>query len=193
MTTGSLLCDGCGQPASPEHIARRLQRLEWTTRYRPVHIGTLLLGAISPQNDVDFLYFGKFAGQAAQLVEVTGIHADGKAPEAVLAEFQRGGYFLIYLMDCPLESTGASDPAVGSFLAQRVSAVLARVRRSLRPRRTVLFDQRIAPLTEKLSNENLGCPVLLDAGKPFAVGNTGDDGASDRLRAALSRPASFVT
>ena len=32
----ALRCDGCGQAASPEHMARRLRRLEWTTRYRPV-------------------------------------------------------------------------------------------------------------------------------------------------------------
>src|SRR5437899_12101620 len=44
----ALPCDGCGQAATAEHIARRLQRLEWTTRYRPVHIHTLLLGAYSP-------------------------------------------------------------------------------------------------------------------------------------------------
>jgi len=52
----ALVCDGCGQMASAEHIARRLQRLEWTTRYRPVHISTLFLGAFSPRDEKEFLY-----------------------------------------------------------------------------------------------------------------------------------------
>ena len=52
-----IICDGCGQPASSEHTARRLQRLEWATRYRPIHLHTLLLGAISPADDANFLYW----------------------------------------------------------------------------------------------------------------------------------------
>ncbi len=55
LNSTALRCDGCGQLASPEHIARRLQRLEWTTRFRPVHIGTLLLGATAPQNTSLFI------------------------------------------------------------------------------------------------------------------------------------------
>src|SRR5207249_10650226 len=42
-----LPCDGCGQAASAEHIARRLRRLEWATRFRPVHIHTLLRGGVA--------------------------------------------------------------------------------------------------------------------------------------------------
>src|SRR2546427_11492931 len=53
--TSALVCDGCGQTASAEHIARRLQRLEWATRYRPVHIHTLFLGAFSAHDEKDFL------------------------------------------------------------------------------------------------------------------------------------------
>src|ERR1700704_1387071 len=67
--TSVILCDGCGQPASSAHIARRLQRLEWATRYRPIHLHTLLLGAISPQPPAEFLYSPEEAhsGEAANL------------------------------------------------------------------------------------------------------------------------------
>src|ERR1700740_33549 len=44
-----LRCDGCGQKASEEHLTRGLRRLEWATRYRPVHIHTLLLGGFFPR------------------------------------------------------------------------------------------------------------------------------------------------
>jgi hypothetical protein len=192
MTTEFLPCDGCGQAASPEHIARRLQRLERTTRYRPVHIGTLLLGAISPQNDADFLYSGQFAGEAARLLEVTGIRAEGKAAEAVLSEFQRGGYFLSYLMDCPLEATGASDTDGERLLVRRVGTVLARVRRSLQPKRTLLFDLRLRPVLERLSSAELGCPVLLDTATPFVLEGPQEHAAAVRLRVALGRSAGAV-
>src|SRR5258708_24143168 len=70
LNSTALRCDGCGQLASPEHIARRLQRLEWTTRFRPVHIGTLLLGAIAPRNDNEFIYSSACAwdGEAKMLL-----------------------------------------------------------------------------------------------------------------------------
>jgi hypothetical protein len=105
MTNADLRCDGCGQPASPEHIARRLQRLEWTTRCRPVHIGALLLGAAAPQNDLEFIYSpsGQWNGQAQVLLAAAGITSDGKPPETVLAEFQRGGFFVTHVLECPLE------------------------------------------------------------------------------------------
>ncbi len=54
--TNLLPCDGCGQFAPPAHIARRLQRLEWATRYRPVHIHTLILGGIVPSQQSSYLY-----------------------------------------------------------------------------------------------------------------------------------------
>src|SRR6266571_3195402 len=75
----ALPCDGCGQAATAEHIARRLQRLEWTTRYRPVHIHTLLLGAYSPLRDEEFLYAsdGEFGGEAAQILDAVGISTAG--------------------------------------------------------------------------------------------------------------------
>src|ERR1700747_3025310 len=92
----ALRCDGCGQAASPEHIARRLQRLEWATRYRPIHIGALLLGDVAPSNDADFLYApaGAFSGEAALVLRGRGVETAGKSRETVLAEFQRGGFFL---------------------------------------------------------------------------------------------------
>src|SRR5260370_10635038 len=98
-STLALPCDGCGQIASTEHFARRLQRLEWTTRYRPVHINTLLLGAFSPQEEKEFLYApgGEFRGEAALLLDALGISSAGKTAEMVHAEVQPGGSFLTHL------------------------------------------------------------------------------------------------
>jgi hypothetical protein len=185
MPTDLLACDGCGQSASPEHIARRLLRLEWTTRYRPVHIAALLLGSVSPLAEQDFLYRGKFQGEARRLLEAVGISTPGKSPETVLSEFQRGGFFLTHVLECPLETSEAEESCCESLLARRVSQVLTRIRRSLKPKRVVLISGRLAPLAARLSSAELGCPVILDNGQPFGLDSSDFSGAAVHLRQAL--------
>jgi hypothetical protein len=185
MPRDLLACDGCGQSASPEHIARRLLRLEWATRYRPVHIGALLLGSVSPLAEEDFLYSGKFQGDAGRLLEAVGISTTGKSPETVLSEFQRGGFFLTHVLECPLETSEAEKASYQSLLAERVSQVLTRIRRSLKPKRIVLISHSLATLTARLSIDELGCPVILDNGKPFGMDSCDFSGAALHLRQAL--------
>jgi len=185
MPTDLLACDGCGQSASPEHIARRLLRLEWTTRYRPVHIGALLLGSVSPLAEQDFLYSGKFHGEAGRLLEAVGISTSGKSPETILGEFQRGGFFLAHVLECPLETSEAEKASYQSLLAERVSQVLTRIRRSLKPKRVVLISDSLAPLAARLSSAELACPVILDHGKPFGLDSGDFSGAALHLRQAL--------
>lgn len=184
--TTFLACDGCGQSASPGHIARRLQRLEWTTRYRPVHIGTLLLGGVSPEADEDFLYAGKFAGEAGQLLAALGISTAGKPPEVVLGEFQRGGFLITHVLECPLEASQSGQPSRDSLLLQRVTPVLTRIRRSLKPKRVVLISELLAPLASKLSSAELGCPVFLDSGKPFNLNTSDSSVGAQHLREVLT-------
>src|SRR6266403_469918 len=135
----ALPCDGCGQAATAEHIARRLQRLEWTTRYRPVHIHTLLLGAFSPMRDEDFLYAGggEFRGEAAQILQAVGISATEKIRDTVLAEFQRAGFFLTHVLECPLEREASLQQSAQAALKSRLAAVATRIRRSLKPKRVM--------------------------------------------------------
>lgn len=189
MSTVCLPCDGCGQPASPGHIARRLQRLEWTTRYRPVHIGTLLLSGVSPSDDGDFLYAGKFGGEAAFLLDAAGVSTSGKTAEAVLSEFQRGGFFLTHVLECPMEIDGSAALTGESLIQKRILAVITRIRRSLKPRRVLLISGVLGPSIADLSSAGLGCPLILQDGKPFAL----DSGSTEtvmRLREALTSGAS---
>jgi len=189
MPTDFLHCDGCGQAASPEHISRRLQRLEWTTRYRPVHISALLLGGVSPLAEEVFLYAGKFKGEAGLLLEAVGISSAGKSSDAVLSEFQRGGFFLTHVLECPLETGQAGESSLEDLLMRRVSSVLTRIRRSLKPKRVVLISGLLTPLAASLSNAELGCPVILDGGKPFGLDSSDLSGASQNLRQALGLTA----
>src|ERR1700694_3498309 len=106
MTTSpSLPCDGCGQAASPDHFARRLQRLEWSTRYRPVHMQALLISGVSPAATEEFLYSpqGGYQGEAGRLLDALGIAHQGRLADPVLTEFQKRGLFLTHALECPIE------------------------------------------------------------------------------------------
>ena len=160
-------CDGCGQLASPEHLARRLHRLECATRYRPIHIQTLLLGNIAPVDDSDFLYSpaGRFEGEAQRLLEAVQLSREGKSADAVLAEFQRRGLMLTHLLECPVEP-GLSDSQVAQALAAHLPQTIARLRRSFKPRRIILISADLQVLGA-LQHADLDCPVFPASSSPF--------------------------
>jgi len=186
-----LPCDGCGQIASTEHIARRLQRLEWATRHRPVHIHTLFLGSASPQKQEEFLYSpnGEFQGEADTLLEAAGVSTAGKTAEAVHAEFQRAGFFLTHVLECPVENESAATTALPSLMEQRLAAVAVRIRRSLKPKRVVLISRALETILEKFVALELGCPLVLDDGKPFALDGSEMRKTVTRLRGVVGTPA----
>lgn len=186
MSESILLCDGCGQRASSEHIAKRLQRLEWTTRYRPVHIGTLLLGAVAPERGADFIYSpsGAWQGEAEVLLSAAGLITDGRAVEATLAEFQRSGLFLTHVLECPLEN--AETSSLQQLIATRLPAVLARIRRSLKPKRLAPISMQLEGFLTVLGSGELPCAILLDQGKPFALDGNAASESAKRLREALA-------
>ncbi len=192
MPTNILACDGCGQSASPEHIARRLRRLEWTTRYRPVHIGTLLLAGVSPQADEDFLYAAQFKGEAGRLLEAVGVSTAGKSSEVVLSEFQRGGFLLTHLLECPLETGQWEQQPLEDLFQERFPQVVTRIRRSLKPKRVVLISEALAPVAAHFSEAELGCPLILDDGKPFGLDAAEASSALHHLRQVLGLAAAGV-
>lgn len=187
MTTPiSLPCDGCGQSASPEHFARRLQRLEWTTRYRPVHIQALLLGGIAPQTDSGFLYSpeGNYQGEAANLLDALQIPRAGKPADAILTEFQKRGLFLTHVLECPLEP-GVPLSNAKQLLEKQLPATIARIRRSLRPKRLVLFSSDLVPLAGKFTEAALGFPVFTGPHGPFPLESHPTASQLDEFRRTL--------
>ena len=187
MTTPLLLaCDGCGQSASPAHLARWLQRLEWTTRYRPVHIQALLLGGISPEADEAFLYCpeGNYQGEAANLLDALQISREGKSADAILSEFQKRGLLLTHLLECPLEP-GVSPADAQPLLEKQLPAVIARIRRSLRPKRVVLFSRELAALAGKFTETSLGSPVFTGLYGPLALDGSPSESEREEFRRGL--------
>jgi hypothetical protein len=193
-----LRCDGCGQTASSVHIARRLRRLEWATRYRPVHIHTLLLSAVAPRDDAEFLYApgGEFRGEAGGLLTAVGISTRGKAPADIHGEFQAAGFFLTHLLECPVETlerqvgsegqTGSTAPELTTLLCEHLPSVVSRIRRSLKPRRVILITEVPSDVVQDILSMNLGCPVVLDQGRPFRFGPSTEGVGLSRFQEMLS-------
>lgn len=184
-----LVCDGCGQPASPEHIARRLQRLEWATRYRPVHIHTVLLGAAPPVSDMEYLYSpeGNFAAEAKVLAEVAGLTALVRPKEQLQVAFQRGGFFAIHVLECPF--TDGAGKSLPDLLVARLPVAITRIRRSLRPKRVALTSSLLNPFVNQLATQLAGCRLTANAGKAFALDQGDASSAAALLRAALAAEA----
>ena len=212
MTTAAMVrCDGCGQEGSPQHIARRLRRLEWATRYRPVHIQTLLLGGAAPREDTEFLYApsGEFRGEAETLLRAVGIeigrppletqdqqkavpirvHPPGKTVEAIREEFQAAGLFLTHALECPPERGENGAAEASALLRKHLPSVASRIRRSLKPKRVMLFTEMPQKVVQDILALDLGCDVILNDGKPFVLAPPVKEEEISRFRAALDRRA----
>jgi hypothetical protein len=177
------ICDGCGQPADANHTRERIERLQMATRFRPVHIHTLVIVACPPPQLGDFFYnlSGERSAQGRSYFDELAKSAAGAATtdtEAVLTEFQRRGLFLAYAADCPI-----ADPGMLAAAVEKSAKTLPlRLNTSYRPKFIALLSQPTAALIAPLQAAGWIDKLLLDAGKPF-------DGAGfgERLHAAISR------
>jgi len=193
--TSEILCDGCGQPALPEHISRRLQRLEWATRYRPIHLHTLLLGSVSPQTPKEFLYSPEEThfGEASNLVAAAGILAAGKSADTIQSELQRRGIYLTHVLECPFDVPSKGADFLSDALIRRLPKLFTRIRRSLKPKRLAFISWNLTPLIERFASGQLGCELVLDDGRAFALDHVSPAevaAAIARFRDVLAVPAS---
>jgi hypothetical protein len=163
---GAILCDGCGQSATPEHIAERIRRLELATRYRPIHIHVLFLADAPPPGiENDFYNTAATDGSgilfgwnlAERFLEGIDIPSGPGNREDGLAEFQRRGYFLAFSVECP------SD-AAGPLVERRGPAVVKRIQLSYKPRFIVLLSSNTQPLIRVLQEAGLGKRLILRNG-----------------------------
>src|SRR5690348_18438306 len=137
MSTNAMVCDGCGQSATPDHLTRRFKRLEETTRFRPVHIQTVFLSDVSPLREAEFLYAHtpeSFQGEALALLKALDIVLEGISREAALAEFQRRCCLLAYALECPFDPK--PENPVQESLHARLAASIYPPNRSWRPNGT---------------------------------------------------------
>jgi hypothetical protein len=146
----------------------------------------VLLGAYSPDADSDFLYSetAEITGEAKNVLAACGINTSGKTKEAILSEFQRGGFLLGYVLECPLEPESRKAAAVAALLQARLPAFLARLRRSFQPKRVASISSKLDPLFAGLTEKDLGCTLVSDGGKSFAFDGADPEKEIERLRQA---------
>ncbi len=193
------LCDGCGQPAGDEHIARRIRRLELATRFRPVHISVLFLAEAPPARLEDYFYFpgndrrGLSRVLFDELMQGAGI-AEGPTQDdqACLAEFQKRGFFLADCLECPVEEIvpGVRERTARAnafALAHRyASAIVQRVQFSYKPRHIVLLSTRTRHVVPFLQQAGLRDRVLLYQGLPLHFPHPHNPAAQAQFRAGLA-------
>jgi hypothetical protein len=136
------------------------------TRYRPIHVQTLFLGATSPVEDRDDLYSaqGEFHGEGSEILRALGIDSIGRSVEEVLTGIQRKGLLFTHLMECEVSDAAARRTA----MQKRLPSVLARIRRSYKPKRVVLVGTELSEFVTAITSANLDARVMSDKGLPFA-------------------------
>ena len=160
-TPKNMPCDGCGLPASPEHIAERVRRLELCTQFRPIHIGILFIALAPPLVAQDDFYSPAGSKEfVVPLLEALEIPSSAeKSPR--LAEFQRRGYYLTYLCECPLAEK--TEP-VAATIDRLCPTLIRRIRFNYRPKQVAPMGQELSPLVEAFRNARIGPLVTLDHG-----------------------------
>ena len=169
-------CDGCGVVATPEHLRRRVERLEFATRFRPIHIDTLIVYPAPPQHVENYFYrpaHSREQRNAASraffdaILSAAGINlVENKSEELLLAEFQRAGFFVIESCECPLEGTTLSS---ADLAARMAPSLLRRVQFSYKPKRILLLSSELAPLIPIFRQAGFGENLLLGDGKPLEI------------------------
>jgi hypothetical protein len=177
----SLPCDGCGLPASPQHIAERVRRLELSTRFRPVHIGVLFV-ALAPTARLEddfyappeskeffdpFLEAIEIPSSAVKTAPGSGTHA---VDTARLAEFQRRGYYLGYLSECLIPED--REPSA-STIARLGPTLIRRIRFNYKPKHIAPLGLELYPLLEMLGVAGIGPILTLDHGLALPSPRTG--------------------
>lgn len=161
-------CDGCGETVSPEHVRARIARLEMATRFRPLHIHTVLLAGSPPAALQDFFYQADVSRAGAgwgdrffrAVMAACGMGSGQKVADASLLEFQRGGLFLAYVKECP----AANDESFEKF----AEPLVRRLRFSYKPKNVLLLDSPSGALGRQLKPESL--PDIRIVGPVGALG-----------------------
>ena len=96
---------------------------------------------------------------------------EGRDVESVLAEFQKRGLVLTYVLECPAEP-GRETPNLADDLLRKLPSVARRLRGSLRPKRVILVSRELAPVLDALKSAQLGGELLLNDGLPFDLADS---------------------
>jgi hypothetical protein len=137
----------------------------------------------------------------------------------MLLEFQRRGYYLTYLSECPvtpehfanvevtrgMTNLGIAHGAVDSgidgaqvsnareCISRLAPTLIKRIRFNYRPKHVVLLGTHLSPLMGVFEDAGLGPLLLLDRGAPLTIPGTGDGSSLTLFRRAVNIETPFAT
>ena len=192
-----LPCDGCGLPASPEHIAERVRRLELSTRFRPVHMGVLFVALAPPvRPEDDFYGAAGIEGILRSFLEALEISVSTDRPLRIgrpaadsqdLRNFSAGDISWRIFRNVRLPES--EEPAAVNDRSPRSDADPAnpiQLQAKTRLRRSVKNCLR---LVDMLRVAGIGPILTLDQGLPLPTPRTGDREWMELFRRAVATAA----
>lgn len=175
-------CDCSESEVTESHIRERIARLERATRFRPVHIRVLFLDA-SPPAFAEEDFYSPAANRTArplysrmyfdELAVGSGISRDSVATleeSAALAEFQRHGFFLTHVVECPVDNSQALRHAVNRL----APTLLRRLEASYKPKYIVPVGQAVSEIIPFLQMSGWNDHLILAKGSSFEDPFLGD-------------------
>jgi hypothetical protein len=110
--------------------------------------------------------------------------ADPRAPDtARLAEFQRRGYYLAYLSECPIRE---SEEPWASTIARLGPTLIRRIRFNYKPKHIVPLGEDLIPLIDILKTAGVGPVLTLDQRLPLPTPRTGNPEWAKLFHGAVS-------
>ncbi|MFZ0214129.1 MAG: hypothetical protein WBE20_11090 [Candidatus Acidiferrales bacterium] len=157
-------------------MRQRIARLELATRFRPIHIDSLILVPAPPARFEDFFYrpaeSPEERGAESQsffraLVSAAGIDvAPGRDEKTLLEEFQRAGCFLTEWSECPLD---IADESGGEMMKNLAASVARRIKFSYRPKRVIPLSRQLGPHLSFFRDAGLGEKLVLKDDRPVEI------------------------
>jgi hypothetical protein len=194
--TKTIVCDGCGLPATPAHIAARMERLQLVTRFRPIHINVLFVALEPrPRPEDDFYrrpqsrdFFDAFLSALNISAEAGKPNLESNGSEgdtAKLLEFQRRGYYLTYLSECPVTPPLPANPSrerplfgasqendestARKCISRLAPTLVKRIRFNYKPKHVALLGSNMAPLIEVFEHAGIGPLLVLHQAAPLTI------------------------
>ncbi len=104
----------------------------------------------------------------------------------MLAEFQRRGYYLTYLSECPIPEH--VEP-VQTTIDRLAGTLIRRIRFNYRPKDIAPLGQELLPLIEKLRATGIGPLLTLDNGQVLPIPGAGAADSTELFRRVVSAAA----
>jgi hypothetical protein len=183
LNSTSIVCDGCGLPASPDHMAMRVERLELATRFRPIHIDVLFVALEPmPRPEDDFYgppesrdFFDPFLSALDILPKAGKLNREASGREAGISrllEFQRRGYYLTYLSECPFVAQDGAN-AARECISRLAPTLIKRIRFNYKPKHIALLGTNLDSLIEVFQQAGVSPLLDFNHGAPLTIPGSG--------------------